>query len=100
MAPVAKKLPASQIANETPDSSRETSMYWPLPVSRRSYSAETAASAPYRAQTRSHIGTPIFTGSPPGVPVMLMRPERACAMMSIPGWSRSGPSWPQPDAAT
>jgi hypothetical protein len=46
------------------------------------------------------MGTPTLTGSPPGMPVMLISPLRAWAMMSSPACCDSGPSCPQPDAAT
>jgi hypothetical protein len=95
---VAKYLPASQTAKETPLSSSDTSRYWPSPERSRSLSAAVTPSATYMAHTRSHIGTPILTGSPSGVPVMLMSPPRAWAMMSSPGSMASGPSCPQPDA--
>ncbi len=100
ISPVAKYLPASHTPSETPASKRLTSMCCPRPVRSRARSAETAASAPYSAQTRSQTGTPTLTGSPPGIPVMLIRPLRAWAMMSRPASGLSGPSCPQPDAAT
>ena len=67
----------------------------PCPVAAREISAVRMpwmASMPPRV---SATGAPQSTGPPAGSPVIAMRPPRACARESRPGFSRQGPSGPK-----
>ncbi len=63
---------------------REVSTIWPRPVVARARSAETTPNAARMPALMSAIDVPLFTGAPPGSPVMLMIPEKPCAMRSNP----------------
>ena len=75
--------------------SSEASTRWPCPLAARAISAVRMpwiASMPPRV---SATGAPHSTGPPSGSPVMAMRPPRAWASESRPGFSRQGPSGPK-----
>ncbi len=40
---------------------------------------------------------PTFTGEPSGAVFRLIRPEKACATVSVQARSRKGPVWPKPE---
>jgi hypothetical protein len=74
VSPLAQYSVLSHTHIASADSKSDVSMYCPRPVFSRAMSA---ASTPFAAMSpteRSAIGTPHFTGAPPGSPVTLMMP--------------------------
>lgn len=85
--PVAQYSVASQTERASADSKSDVSRYCPRPVVDRAMRAARIPLVAYSPAARSAIGTPHFTGSPPGVPVTLITPAIPCAMRSNPGRS-------------
>ncbi|ANY08438.1 hypothetical protein AFB00_21610 [Pseudonocardia sp. HH130630-07] len=67
---------------------------WPAPVRARAASAVIAPITPWNPAVWSARNAPAIVGSPSAEPVMLMRPEPACAIASNSARSRFGPVWP------